>query len=493
MSGWHWSHDTNVERVFNDPNLITCRLRWTEREPGTVKGVWQITSFEPPLSASNWENPPGLLQSGELPVNYEQTADVSHDVPGGTAAVALSPGLLTGTSGTEPPKRSVRVEGAQANYAKLIETDIYEISFAPPNLPRLKGSETSWQTVYIRIVAIDSRGNVVGMPSNQIRLTIHNKQPVQLAPPTSEELAADKLAEQIQQVKVDSLTFTPLKFAAPDAHQRYIVTQDILGFKTGQRIKLTPKEDDAFDKVMEAIEDVGSFFVDSINRVSDAWATIKSTAVSFVADKIPGCSDTCRAGLNAAVDYGLTCAGIPPTLPDFDQLCEMGKGHIVGVLTDEANKAAAPVPVPREMVEQAVDEFLNEVKKTANHGANGSSWLRPDPDYQYRESRLILEMVNTGIERSPAFEQTISHPLFIERTIPIPSLAPGERVSIPVLMEQEIKRLLIPDYKKKTGNNVTMDWQDEVAQIWWDKYYNEQLILEFGNQMLAKFIPGQGI
>ena len=523
MSNWNWSTHTDI-LIFDDSQLITSRLRWTEQEPGTVKGIWQVTLFEPPLSASNWKNPPGLLQSGELPIYYEQTTNVSRDAPGGATATATL-GVATGLPETDPPERSpsavrrnapvettvsvspdlasnvpateplevlVSVEEAKDGYTKFIETGIYEIGFEPPPFPKLKlnGDETSRQTVYIRVVAVDSQGNIVGMPSNPIRLAI---QLTKIAAVTEEEQEAKKHAQQIKAVKVASFRFTPLKQAASDAHQRFIVTQDMYMFEAGEKIKMTPSEDEWYDKVVDAIEDVGSFFVDAVNRVSAAWDDIKAAAVNIVASNLPiDCDDDCRKLLNGALDYGLTCVGIPPSIPDFDQLCEIGKGHIVGVLADEANELAAPGYVPREVVEEAVDKFLEEAKKTANHGAGGSGWLRPDLDYQYKETQLTLDMINTGTERSPAFHQKIKHELFVERSILIPSLDPGERVTIPMLMEQDIKRSLIPKYKKKTGRNVTMDWQDEVTQTWWDEYYYEELNLEFGNQVLARFVPGQG-
>ena len=49
-----------------------------------------------------------------------------------------------------------------------------------------------------------------------------------------------------------------------------------------------------------------------------------------------GCNDECKALLTAGLDYGLTTIGLPPDIPNFDQLVELGKGHVADMLVAEA-------------------------------------------------------------------------------------------------------------------------------------------------------------
>jgi hypothetical protein len=43
---------------------------------------------------------------------------------------------------------------------------------------------------------------------------------------------------------------------------------------------------------------------------------------------------------------GLAAMGVPPSIPNFDQLCQAGKGYLVQTLADQATQATG-FPVPR--------------------------------------------------------------------------------------------------------------------------------------------------
>ena len=87
----------------------------------------------------------------------------------------------------------------------------------------------------------------------------------------------------------------------------------------------------------EAAQAFAEFLVDLANELSDAYNELKAWAIAQVASTI--CPDEvagpCKTMINIAVDALLTSVGVPPTMPNFDDLAEVAKGELVDLAMDQ--------------------------------------------------------------------------------------------------------------------------------------------------------------
>ncbi len=72
----------------------------------------------------------------------------------------------------------------------------------------------------------------------------------------------------------------------------------------------------------EAVGEFASSLGAVVDGVSAADAEVKLGVVDIVAGAFAeiGCGDPCRLAVQLAIDAALTSAGVPPSLPDFDQV-----------------------------------------------------------------------------------------------------------------------------------------------------------------------------
>lgn len=92
-----------------------------------------------------------------------------------------------------------------------------------------------------------------------------------------------------------------------------------------------------------AAEAFGEFLVEIANELSDAYNELKAWAIDQVASAI--CPDAvagaCKTMINIAVDALLTTVGIPPTMPNFDDLANVAKGELVDLAMDQLGVGSA--------------------------------------------------------------------------------------------------------------------------------------------------------
>ena len=144
------------------------------------------------------------------------------------------------------------------------------------------------------------------------------------------------------------------------------------------------------------LDDVGNFisgFVDAIaqivNYVADLYNSIKAKIVQFIAiaiSQLPGidCKEGCQAIINAALSTALTAMGLPPSLPNFDELVNDGIDYL-------KEEAAEQTGVPKEVVDVVVDKVVEAAKNQGGGGGGGlPDWVVDDNGF--RPSRLVLDV-----------------------------------------------------------------------------------------------------
>jgi hypothetical protein len=121
-----------------------------------------------------------------------------------------------------------------------------------------------------------------------------------------------------------------------------------------------------FGDFIESIGSVVTGFVDTVaalvNQASYLWEKLQDLAVEAVAQTINSlgipCDATCRQGLELGLEVGLASMGIPPSLPNFDQLVDQGIDYAAAMAAEQAG-------VPYPLNDLATGKAKELVKKAA--------------------------------------------------------------------------------------------------------------------------------
>jgi hypothetical protein len=124
---------------------------------------------------------------------------------------------------------------------------------------------------------------------------------------------------------------------------------------------------------------------DLANFASGLYADLKQGVLDLAMQALPcpdGLENECRAALSVAMDAALTSAGIPPSLPDFEEIKTAAKGDLVDLATETAlNELPGGVVckgVPhceqklRNRISAGIDKFVDGliVKNSQPHCGN---------------------------------------------------------------------------------------------------------------------------
>ena len=123
-------------------------------------------------------------------------------------------------------------------------------------------------------------------------------------------------------------------------------------------------------------------FAEFTNWVSTTYADIKESVITFIVENTPigdlckaaaegagGDTDTCRKIVRAAIDAGLAaCCGIPPSIPNFDQLVAEGEDYLIEAAAEELRAQGVPC---EETCEDALREGYDKVKEGMSDSGSG--------------------------------------------------------------------------------------------------------------------------
>jgi hypothetical protein len=404
-------------------------FKWTSAEPDVNAGEWQLLTTNYPYDETDWEHPHGFVAEGPITMDKYFQIDLQHyNLPSGT--------------------------------------------------------------YYLRVLPLGTGNTVLWEPSYPLKITVTD------APVTTViNCDAQNLIKDRHPPSISLISYTPIQSASPDANLHFKLTrgcsQDELnqGFikaiaanpacmygvhNAGDPIYFAPHESSWWDDFVNAIGDVFSFIGDLVNWVSDAWNSIKDFAVNLAVNLVPGCSaipDVCKSCIGGGLDAGLVALGVPPTLPTFSDVENMGTDYMVQMGIDEigANDVLSPDDV-RTAAHAVVTSHEQDV------GTGGPNVLIPDPDYQHKPAYILVQVSNpNSVPTDPSVltysdhllenyycDYTYSYPvcpttfaadktladegkipqspedrLFQPREMPIPSLQPGQTIQIPILLTED--------------------------------------------------------
>ncbi len=464
----NWGRQTFID--WSSPKLYRT-FRWTTKADA-ASARWQVTQFPFTGQEKNWEKPAGLVADGKLsdlskPVFGEFVIDFARFAP--LPATKKTPAV--GKGATKPIE------------IKPIEIKPGGSGDKSPPLRLVSAAHTFVsRQYYVRVVPLDAQGQPAGAATNFVVVGYGVLPPSPKVEFRPEDLP--KYGDPGEPVNVRILRYDPVRLQHATAPYRFVVTRDVkiagtVFWRAGQKIYAPPDTSDpsVWERITDAIGDVVDFFEDAVNWVSDAYNDIKAFAVSTIVDvlaeiPIPGVDrNAYKMLVGAALDAGLMAMGVPPSIPDFDELVSMGKDYLAAKLAEE-------VGIPQDLSRKLIDEVANKAKEASNGSGRrgGATWLKPDPDYQYRDAMVTLEVTRgqhpawAGKPNVKSMRLIDAGNIFKPVTLPMPQMKPGAKLRIPVVLEPN----LVPP-------NLGIYSISEMWQEWWQKYGDGKVRFEFDN------------
>jgi hypothetical protein len=250
----------------------------------------------------------------------------------------------------------------------------------------LEGRSAPPPSLYIRILPLASASSpvVVGQPSNAMRVYYGSEPPPQ-APITIYESTPPKLFT----VKV--VAFTPATFEKPGrwgcvtitGHKGQVVSPWSEIYPIGK--ELCPK---SFKGGGYQITSFGEFVdwatggvADAVDWVSDRYEDMKQLAVDIVMKYTPfgqqceligkmiddGAPGYCELAANVAVNAGLAALGMPPSIPNYNELIDKGVDHAVELAAAEiyAQTGVPCIGPCEDALREGFGEAAEELKKAS--------------------------------------------------------------------------------------------------------------------------------
>lgn len=136
-----------------------------------------------------------------------------------------------------------------------------------------------------------------------------------------------------------------------------------------------------------------------VNTVANSYNNLKASIVHAVGSlcPIPSLREEFEAALEMLVDTGLASLGLPPSLPNFDQLTSMSLDYMAEVALQEAGIPAEQITGP--ILKEVATGIGKDIAAAANHSDPnllGSPFLKLNPEKQYRPAYVDIHVSNNS-------------------------------------------------------------------------------------------------
>lgn len=378
-------------------------LRWLP-PAGVTRGVLQVAleRFDRELGRSDCDSPQGLLHTAEVSVlPREIGGDPVFELPAVQLDELVVPPAESRDDAFDGDTRSATVTSAEYTkillgkplYVRVIPVDEAD----PDGGPRCDREREGLPAWVVLVIA-----KAIGGPPAE--------------PPAADELAVLSPVIYRGPVVYSYPNYNHLCMRSTKGHTlNWLAPTDFLvidntgyghgdWFPAGQRFCWkTGGGGGGFDPIGTLVEVAGGILSPLewlVNSVAGTWESLKKFAVDAVASGIEGigipCGSSCKSVLSAGLEIGLAAAGIPPTIPNFDQLKEQGLDYVAAQIASQAG-------LPDTVTQWAVDngykalatKFTDEISD-----ARGSSSGLPNVDWATWDNGIEPATLQFSLQRS---------------------------------------------------------------------------------------------
>ncbi|MGG9970977.1 hypothetical protein ACQ33O_04205 [Ferruginibacter sp. SUN002] len=256
---------------------------------------------------------------------------------------------------------------------------------------------------FVRIIPLDANNDPITTDISNTVVVKYETPLTFTAPPPSEEL---KL--------YNDYTITSFKYTQPHfAEAEYELCNVITGyneaivnssplysniksaFPVGTIMCPQPEKDKSFfDK---AFNGIGGAVKAVINGVAKVYSDTKNFAKNNLQSAVCGSNETCKSAVGIGFDVAMAYAGLPPSLPNFDEMAQMAEGQLVDNAVAIAEEKTG-IPCPDAVKEKMKEELHKSITTSSqtNMVDNGFMHFKPDPRGQYREGYIEIEITRTN-------------------------------------------------------------------------------------------------
>ncbi|OGF25053.1 hypothetical protein A2227_06925 [Candidatus Falkowbacteria bacterium RIFOXYA2_FULL_47_19] len=367
---------------------------------------------------------------------------------------------------------------------------------------------------YLRVVPTKN-GRVVGAATNEAKIT--------LTEPEEQSDLEFYAPAKIYEVKIRD--FEPIRAPAPGVCTGAVILDtDWVGMgvnkKAGDRVCPATYQGVGEQAWYELFWD---FAKSGLNWISEAYNALKSAVVDAVAGAVCGGDPACKMAISAGLDIGLAAMGIPPTIPNFDELVDGGFDYLASEI---AAQAGCPDVACKELIKDKLRQVLDSQKNT-NPACLGAEEAHrqgieplclppgvkahPDPLATHRNAQVTLEIKRNNLPggglagapyrlyfyngahnagpvgssihniepygESVAITEPLQGQMFEPTVITVPPLEPGEMIAIPIVFTPA--EYWVPGHKEAMHGWSTVVYHDGWPQYqyddWWKLYYGGTL------------------
>lgn len=493
-----WDGQLNADHAVNyvfgpvpiDWNRIDLdwRFVWQPTVPGVAAVRWEMSKY--PFPAGSFVPSPGFGLVGHAstglffldlnllaprPPNW--TPKLAFE---GLAGSFTSAGIVLPPTEIPPGKQVTRVGAlnvrfAGANIPDSSSADVRTyIAQADPVI-------TQSMTLHVRVVPLNADGTPVGPPSNVVVLEFFEPDPTNVIPqPVFVHPTAAFAA------------YTPVRPYAFDWSCHMVLTYDHpFGYwQKGDKTNICDDDSGIVGDIIDAFGSVIELVTDFVDWVSDTYSDIKSEVASQVAGTLQDfgipCNETCATiALNAA----LAAAGMPPELPDVEQLQAMGEGYAVDAVANYAESQGVPVPEEaRAKMREQLHQMIDQAAENTFTGGVGSPDYIPDVTYQFHGPILVMDVTNPSnqyVSMTDALRVEDQTGRYHTQTFSVPPIRPGHsfRIALTLRPLQDPKAWmdLMPTAEDSvwTGEYVQkLEAAEDALRAWRTTYRTEDLVLK---------------
>ncbi len=226
-----------------------------------------------------------------------------------------------------------------------------------------------------------------------------------------------------------------------------------------------------------------------VNSASELWEDVQDAAVAAVADGITAlplgidCDATCQKALETGLEVALATMGVPPSLPNFDQLVDQGFDYVAAQAMSEVGVPSAISDYVSGELSDAGQKFMKKAvanMKTAPYSIPKlPNWLVPD--LRFQRAVLTLDMYGPGVAESQAFStrpgmilnnDPIYGGAFLRLPRKIPAKASGTPLTFPVVLEPNLIGLPSAPAHYDAYNTARVDKNNWVKQRYTNGCYH---------------------
>lgn len=362
-------------------------LQFPNVDPAADKIFLQVATKNYDAQANNWESPEGLAYSKSYsPLPLSIAAGYPNAIPLVFQDFAPSKDAI-GSNSITYYVRAVALKPAGAGTEQVLFSNTCVINYGPQATVNIMPTQD---------VTVVSRIPVV---------KILHYEPVQWEDPDWAAHYVVFRAPQWNEInckfKNNTTEIYPYSLLTypnmtPQQYQQQVIPTVL---SQGTKVQIVHEDqdkswwEDLWDSIANFFSDLIDVIKGIVNWVSQAYNGLKQGLIDLVANAIP--IPGLKTALTALVDTGLAAMGIPPELPDFDQLTSMSLDYMAETALDESGLPGDQIT--EDLVEKTasgIGSAMHDAANSATPNPINAAFLKADPDYLERPAYIDVQLSN---------------------------------------------------------------------------------------------------